>query len=206
MGIWLNILIAVAGVIAGAILTWLIGWMQGKIAQEMLLKKIQNAVFDREQVSISEEFLMTRLLAKKIQEDNFKPDVIFAVCPGGAMVAEWLSRSFLGNRSTPIPVQLLYMVRKQGGTVTLIDTVDVNESLTAIPPGLPKNSNILLVNDISRGGHTLGSAAEFLKERFPDGNIRSATLICSKNANVKPIYHVAVTAKVVRFDWKSYEE
>jgi hypoxanthine phosphoribosyltransferase len=206
MGIWLNIWIAIAGVIAGAIFTWIIGWIQNIITQERLLKKMQHAVFDREQISVSEEFLMTRLLAKKIQEDNFKPDVIFALCPGGAMIAEWLSRGFLGNRSTPIPVQLLYMVREQGGMGVIIDKAVINENLTAIPSGLSKSSKVLFVNDITRGGHTLGVASEFLKEHFPDGDIRSATLICSKNANVKPIYYVAMTAKVVRFEWKIYEE
>lgn len=149
---------------------------------------------------------MTRLLAKKIQEDKFNPDFIFAICPGGAMIAEWLSRGFLGSRSAPIPVQLLYMAREQGGAGIIVDRAVINESLTAVPSGLAKNSKVLLVNDISRGGYTLGSAAEFLKKHFPDGDIRSATLICAKDANVKPIYSVAMTAKVVRFDWKSYEE
>lgn len=202
---WTTVLTTIVSIIIGGFLTWLIGKIQGKRQQAELLKKLQHAVIDREHVSVNEELLMTQLLAEKIQKDNFKPNVIFAVLPGGAMIAEWLSRRFLGNRSVPIPVQLLNMIPERREEATLIHRANIIDNLTAIPSGLPKNSKVLLVNDISRGGHTLQSAAEFLRKHFPDGDIRSATLICHKDANVTPIYYVAITTKAVRFDWKSYE-
>jgi len=108
MEIWLALLIAMVSVVVGGLLTWIIG----KAQQAYLLRRLRDTVINREHVSVNEEFLMTQLLADKIQEANFKPDIIFAVCPGGAMIAEWLSRRFLGNRSAPIPVQLLYMIPK----------------------------------------------------------------------------------------------
>lgn len=149
---------------------------------------------------------MTQLLAEKIQDANFKPDIIFAVCPGGAMIAEWLSRRFLGNRLTPTPVQLLYMLPKQKEMVTDNHIVEVDEKLTAIPSGLSKESKVLLVNDISRGGHTLYAASKFLKKHFPEENIRSATLICHEQADSKPMHYVAMAGKTIRFDWKSYDQ
>jgi hypoxanthine phosphoribosyltransferase len=65
-------------------------------------------------------------------------------------------------------------------------------------------ANVLIVNDIFRGGHTLFAASDFLKQYFPGENIRSATLICDEQANAKPTYYVALTNKTIRFDWKSY--
>ncbi len=198
MGIWFALLIAMVSVVVGGLLTWIIG----KAQQSYLLNKLRDAVIDREQVSVNEEFLMTQLLSEKIQKANYTPDVIFAVCPGGAMIAEWLSRRFLGNFSTPIPIQSLHMIqeRKKAGIDTIMAKVD--DKLATIPPGLSKDSKVLLVNDISRSGHTLEAAYEFLKKYFPDENIRSATLICHKDAGAKPKYYVAMTKKTIRFDWK----
>jgi len=79
------------------------------------------------------------------------------------------------------------------------------DKLTTIPSDLPKDSRVLLVNDISRGGHTLYAASEFLKKYFSEENVRSAALICHEQANVKAIYCVAITEKTIRFDWKSYD-
>lgn len=205
MEIWHTLLIAMVSVVVGGLLTWIIGKYLGEIQQKELLKKLQDAVIDREHVSVNEELLMTQLLAEKIRDTNFKPDVIFAICPGGAMISEWLSQRFLGNRSAPIPVQLLYMRPEQKNSIAQTHMVEVDKNLTAISSFLPENPNALLVNDISRGGHTLYSACEFLKKKFPEGDIRSATLICHKDANAKPDYSVAMTKKAIRFDWKSYE-
>jgi len=200
MVIWLALLIAMVSVVVGGLLTWIIG----KAQQVHLLHKLRDAVIDRERVSVGEEFLMTQLLADKIQEANFVPDIIFAVCPGGAMIAEWLSRRFLGKRSTPIPVKLLYMSREQEDEGHKRDIAKVDDKLSAIPLDLPQDLIVLLVNDISRSGFTLDGAEEFLKKHF--SNIRSATLICYQDAAVKPEYYAAVTRKTIRFDWKSYDQ
>jgi len=199
MGIWLALLIMMLGIVLGGLVTWIIG----KVQQIHLLRQLRDAVIDRERVSVNEEFLMTQMLAEKIREANFKPDVIFAVCPGGAMIAEWLSRRFLGKRSAPIPVKLLYMSREQEDEGRKRDIAKVDDSLSAIPPDLPSDSKVLLVNDVSCSGFTLNGAEEFLKKHFSD--MRSATLICYLTSAVKPEYYAAITRKTVRFDWKSYD-
>jgi len=160
MEIWLVLLIAVVSIVIGALLTWFIGKKLGKIHQAELLKKLRDAVLDREHVSLNEEFLMTELLAEKLSKANFKPDIIFAICPGGAMIAEWLSRRFFGNRSAPTPMQLLYMTPQKGGMVTNDHLVEVDDMFTTIPSDLSKDSKVLLVNDVSRGGHTLHAASD----------------------------------------------
>ena len=207
MEIWAALLIAFVSIVIGGLLTWVIGKALGAIQQTELLKKLRDAVIDREHVSVNEEFLMTQLLAEKILNDNFIPDVIFAVCPGGAMIAEWLSRRFFKKRSVSIPVQSLYMViqeTKEEGMRKIEANVD--DKLAVISSGLPKNSKVLLVNDISRSGHTLDAAYGFLRNHFQEGSIRSATLIYHKDTTVIPKYYVALTEKTIRFDWKSYDQ
>jgi hypoxanthine phosphoribosyltransferase len=203
MKIWPTLLISMVSVVIGGLLTWIIA----KVQQRLLLQNLKDAVIDRERVSISEEFLMTQMLAQKIPEAD-KPDIIFAICPGGAMIAEWLSREFLGKRSAPIPVQLLNMIPeqiemgKQGETVMKVD-----DKWTTIPPSLSKESKILIVNDIIRSRRTLDAALKFLIEQLqiPEGNIQSAALIYHKQANIQLTYYVAETMKMIRFDWKSYD-
>lgn len=214
MEIWLAILMTLVGIVAGALLTWLIGKKLGEIQQNVLLEKLRNAILDREHISVNEEYLMTELLAKKIRDKNaeYKPDVIFAVCPGGAMIAEWLSRRFLGSRLDPIPVQLLNMVPAQAKTNNEGKTphIKVREGWTAQPRCLGKDSRVLLVNDISRTTLTMEEALDFLTDSFqiPRQNIQTGALICSEAVPdpARPTYYVAATTKFTRFDWKSYDK
>jgi len=211
MEVWLALLIGFVSIVIGGVLTWIIGRAIGKIQQIELLRKLRDAVIEREHVSLNEEFLMTQLLAEKIQEADFKPDVIFAVCPGGAMIAEWLSRRFLGNRLAPIPVQLAFMTPQQKKENDVSGThIRIDEKWAAIPPGLSKNSKVLVVNDLTRTGHTSDRALDFLTgpSQVPTQNIRFATLICHQQVPVdaRPTYCVAVTEKLIRFDWKTYDE
>ena len=120
------------------------------------------------------------------------------------MISEWLSRRFWGTRSNPIPVQILHMKRNQQSDSVIRDVAEIDEKLTVMPSGLPQNSKVLIVNDMIRGGFTLKAAKEFLSKHFSNENIGSASLICHENASFKPTGYVAMTKKVVRFDWKSY--
>jgi hypoxanthine phosphoribosyltransferase len=205
MGLWTSLLIMIVGVCLGGLFTWYIGIILSRRQKKELANMLHKSVIEREHVTLNEELLMTQLLAEKIQEAWCKPDIIVAICPGGAMISEWLSRRFWGSRNAPTPVQLLYMHSKNKDEVNNTHMVEVNAELTAISPNIPKNSNVLLVNDISRGGHTLYSASKYLREHFPEGNVRSATLICNKMANKKPDYYVAITKKEIWFNWKHYD-
>ena len=96
------------------------------------------------------------------------------------------------------------MKRNQQSDSVIRDVAEIDEKLTAIPPGLPQNPKVLIVNDITRTGFTLKAAKEFLSKHFSNENIGSASLICHESAPFKPERCVAMTKKVVRFDWKSY--
>jgi hypothetical protein len=98
---WITLLAAFVGAIVGGILTWIIG----KIQQKNFLQRLKDALRDRWHVSLDEEFLMTQLLGQVMRTAGYKTDVIFAVSPGGLMIAEWLSRRELGDFRNPIPVR-----------------------------------------------------------------------------------------------------
>ena len=193
-----SLLLALFSVVLGGILTWVIG----KAELSYLLRRLKDAVTNREYVSLNEELIMTEMLSGKIQRSGYKPDVIFAISPGGGMIAEWLSRRFLGSDTDPIPVGSLCVVteRTSGGVKATKARVDQESTLN--PESLRKESRVLLVNDVSRGGYTLDAAYSFLRKFFPDENIQSATLFCYKEANVKPKYYAVETKRTIRFEWK----
>jgi hypoxanthine phosphoribosyltransferase len=195
---WSTLLAALVGAVLGGGLTWVIG----KIQMQDLLRRLVDVLRDRWHVSLEEEFLMTQLLGQRIKTAGYKTDVIFAVSPGGLMIAEWLSRRELGNFRNPVPVRsvCLKSVRSTAGVIT--EKAVVESDLSALTAGLSKQAKVLLVNDISRGGGTLQVAYDFLKSFFPEDNILTATLFCHRDAATKPRFRVVETDKAVRLDWK----
>ncbi len=192
------LLTTLIGVVAGASLAWIIGYSQ----QNSLWGRLRNALMDKRHVSLNEELLMTRMLAEKIRGADFKPEIIFAISPGGAMIAEWLSRGGLLDVSAPIPVRTMCVHSKcfSGGVDT--QKVVVRDQLGGLVAGLSNDSQVLLVNDISRGGETLRVAHEFLTSHLRHENVVTATLFCHRDAKTKPRFYVVMTDKLIRFDWK----
>ncbi len=200
MGIWDTVLITFAGVILGAVLSWLIQ----RYSEYHLLRRLKDTVKDRQHVSLSEEFLLTRVLAKKIRSDGFEPRVIFAVVPGGAMVAEWLSRRFLGTYKEPIPLLNIWVdTRRTKGPGYDVDEATVCDEIQTITAKLSTVSPVLLVTDICRSGNTLRAACKYLKRYVPDENIRTAALLRHTTSPVHPTYVTDETPKTVLFDWKA---
>lgn len=195
---WSTLLGTLIGAVLGGFFTWIIG----KIQQRDFLTRLKDALRDRWHVSLDEEFLMTELLGQQMRAARYKPDVIFAVSPGGMMVAEWLSRRELGDFRNPVPVRTVCIrtVRSAAGVIT--ERAQVESDLNGATAGLSKEVKALLVSDISRGGGTLQVAYDFLRSFFPEANIVTGTLFCHTDAATKPRFRVVETDKAVRFDWK----
>lgn len=198
MPIWITLVFTIIGVLAGGIITLLIAWYE----QKRLLRMLPEVVHSRQRVSLNEEFLLTGILAEKIRKANKVPDVIIAVCPGGAMIAEWLSRGELGDYCKPIPVLTLPMYPKKSKIGGTIKTIFIHRYTNIDIEQYFKDPNVLLVNDIARTGATLQSAYDHLKKNLTKGNIFTATLFCHRDANVKPNFYVVKTDNVIRFEWK----
>lgn len=198
MIILITLLSTIIGVLLGGFLTW---WV-GKRQQPELVERLRGMVLDRQHVSLDEEFVLAQLLATKIRAAEFTPDVIFAISPGGGMIAEWLSRICLGDYRNPVRVRSIYVESQRSGGGVLTEKAIVKEDLKGLTLGLRPDSNVLLVNDISRGGATLQAAYDLLRQAFPSRCISTATLFCHTDARTKPRFCALMTKKTIRFDWK----
>lgn len=99
----------------------------------------------------------------------------------------------------------LHIITQRSGVGIVANEAKVDDSKTAIASGLGKNCKVLLVSDIARGGNTLKAAYEHLTKQIPEQNIATATLFCHRDASTRPKFYVAMTEKVVRFDWKEWQ-
>jgi len=185
----------------GALISYLLGQRQ----TTDLMHRIRDALLNKSHVSLEEEFVMTALLAEKLKAECWgKPSVIFAVTPGGCMVAEWLSRRFLGDFRHPIPVCTLVFesVRSGSGessTSTAFHWPQVQPS--HVWP-IPEDGRVLVVSDICRGGVTLGAALHYLVNSYGATRVEAATLMSHVDSYTRPRFYAVATDKAVRFDWK----
>jgi len=175
---------------------------KGLIQQRMHINKIRNDIMDIETISLPEEFYLTSLLASKIREKDINPNVIVAICPGGAMIAEWLSQRFIGNSKEPIRMASLWVESKRYTDRVFKIEGFVDEKQHAFFPELTKNTKILLVLDVSRSGRTLEAAHEFLLRFVPKENIISACLYCHMDIDLDVIT-ITKKAKPSVFEWKT---
>lgn len=194
LAIWTTFL----GVIFGACITWIVGYVQ----QDTLWRRLRDIILDRHHVCLNEEFLLSRMLAEQITKSNFKPDSIFAISPGGGMIAKWLARAQLGKWDDPIRVRSIcvHTQRSSAGVPTQQPTIV--DDIDGITQDLPVNSKILLVCDIARGGESLRIAQETLQKRFAGENIKTAVLFRHVHSRTQPDFRVIDTEKAVYFDWK----
>ena len=193
--------VILGGALGGAV-TWLVDQMRMRQRVRRLLDMFEKV----ERVTLNEEFMMTALLATKLVSGGWgKPDVIFAVSPGGNMVAEWLSRRFLGNWRKPIPICTLVvkttrMATGQPSAEAIIERREIAEGCAAWP--LADQGKALLVSDISRSGAALAVTFDFLAQHYGADRVAMATLMCQKGTPITPHFCLVKTDHVVRFDWK----
>jgi len=162
------------------------------------------AVFRHEErVSLGKQYRMARKLARKIQEHHIKPRMIFAVCPGGAMIGEWLSRKLLGNARDPIEMRVVFVRDEDERAVGQKARMPkVAEPPAATVYGLNKADQVLLVTDVLRGGLTMRAAHAFLSTVVDPGNVKTATLYWNETSRFDPDLYVERTTRHVLFDWK----
>lgn len=198
MEIWMVVIITLAGVVLGAVVSAVWEWR----SHIHLLRRLDDALRNKRHVCLNEQFLLTEALSRKIRAAKYKPDIIFAVSPGGAMVAEWLSRRFLGRIDKPIPLRIVWVDTERESQGLVVRTAQVKDRVKTVVGQLPQDSRVLLVTDICRGGATLNAAYDCLKEYFNKCDIATAALYWHVNSSVTPRFFASETDKDVRFDWK----
>ena len=172
-----------------------------------LVNELKDALRHRERVSLGEELLMAGMLAESIRRRRWgKPDLIFAVSPGGEMVAAWLSRRFLGTWKRPIPVRTVVVKTQRIKTAQgiIIRQAIVDEENTPLTGNPPDGFKVLLVTDISRSGMTLDAAYRYLVNYYGADRVQMAALMCHVNSGTELArgFCVVTTDKDVRFEWK----
>lgn len=122
---------------------------------------------------------------------GFSFDVLVGISRGGVVVADLLSRHFGGN----IPVLALWADRHTRHPHSEF-AFPLNWVNSTVPIVLNNDhvTNVLLVDDISRSGHTINAARQFLSNVAPGKNIRTAVLIRSVNVRADYIDY-AVTSR-----------
>ncbi len=188
------------GVVIGGLLTWF-----GKRVYARLLTTVRTWFLNKYYVSLEEEFSMAKALADEIASDQDwkRPDLIFAVSPGGGMVAEWLSRRFLGDFWDPIPVRTIFVktTRATAGSSHSATSYVVEEH-SPLPEQCSADTRVLLVDDMTRGGQTLQVAYDHLLATYAPENVAIASLVRHATSHITPKFCAIETSKDVRFAWK----
>lgn len=110
---------------------------------------------------------------------GFQFDVIVGLQRGGLVVADMLSR-FYDSR---IPVHSLFQDRRSKQPEINFDC-ETNEPLIKLLKENDSIKHILITEDITRTGHAIVKAKDYLEEKLPDKNFRSAAIVLG--AGVKP--------------------
>jgi hypoxanthine phosphoribosyltransferase len=71
-------------------------------------------------------------------------------------------------------------------------------------PNLLNLKTALIVDDISDSGRTLKTVVAFLKEKYPDINIFTATIFINPKTEFIPDFYLHKTEKWINFFWESF--
>jgi hypoxanthine phosphoribosyltransferase len=122
------------------------------------------------------------MLRRSAHGGGYSFDVLVGLSRGGVAVADQLSRIFGGN----VPVICLWADRHSNYPDTTFAPPDnwINEHVVHI---LQDNRvrNVLVVDDVTRRGHTLVQARDWLSDSLPGKRVKSAILLAPPSARRK---------------------
>ncbi|MEM3526592.1 MAG: phosphoribosyltransferase [Candidatus Jordarchaeaceae archaeon] len=133
-------------------------------------------------------------LAKKIVDDNYKPDLIVGIARGGWIVARILSDLLgikeIGNIRVEFYEDVL-LTRAQP-CITQEVSVDV------------RGKRVLLCDDVADTGKSLKVAADYLKSKGVS-ELKISTLHMKPKSVVRPDYYVSKTEAWIIYPWEIFE-
>lgn len=150
-----------------------------------------------EYVDLQTALRMVAILADRIRNSGFEPDLILAITPGGSMIGELLSYYLGSDRPIRMLNLLVQTARDEQGRHTALPQVIGYISQVAQP------GKVLIVNDISRSGQTLEAATAFVSAMVHKADVMTAVLYLAQDAKppLPEIWLEKPTRKVV-FSWK----
>lgn len=140
-------------------------------------------------VSWAEAIKMCKWLTKKIQDDNYKPDVMIGIARGGLVPLCVLSY-MLGIRNVQTIALKLYDKNKKNDKIEQIIPCNIGK--------LKGCEKVLIVDDVSDTGKTL----EYVISKARKKEVRTATLFYKPKSGVKPDYYVEKTEEWINFPWE----
>lgn len=142
-----------------------------------------------ELISQATVYTLSRELAHKIQDSDFKPEVIVCIARGGYVPARLLC-DFLDIYDLSSIRIKHYTGSDKAEQAVLMDplTMDV------------RGKQVLLVDDIDDTGETLQVALDYLKELYP-AMVKVAVLHHKMISSLKPDYYAK---KIVQWRWLIY--
>lgn len=129
-------------------------------------------------------------LCKKLNRsprlNGFRFDAVVGVARGGIIVADLVNRKFMG-RAPLFCLWSDYYTHQPQITFETELAKSNNEIIRALDDDHYKN--ILVVDDITRKATTINRAAEFIKNRYPNKNVKTAVLFVPKQLSKKVDYY-----------------
>jgi hypoxanthine phosphoribosyltransferase len=133
------------------------------------------------------------IIAKKIQNSDFKPDYIVGIVRGGSIPAVYLSHKL------KIPVQMIHWSTR--------DVTDWgNESNIWIPEDINDGKKVLIVDDIVDGGETIKTLLEDWRNSLFDDtlqvdNIRISAMVYNTSQDVKVDFYDRTIDRTIDYRW-----
>ena len=129
-----------------------------------------------------------KILAKDIKE-NFNPQCIVAIARGGMSLAHSLAVA-LENRNLFALNSIHYNDTQK------LDTIEVFNI-----PNLKDFKSVLLVDDIIDSGESMLEIRKKVQEKYPDINIKIATIFYKENALLIPEFKIKQAKEWIEFYW-----
>ena len=196
--------------------------------------KIEELAKSEEIISPSAELAATESLFHIVRdEENFYPNYIVAITPGGGRVTEWLSYFFRGKNKKPLPILSINLNQEKGdsglptGKAQILDRsawksmcmvkmcendkvncTKCNDYLPATNFFANSQLKLIVVTDVLRSGTTLKVVKNFFLNvlNIQEKNIKFCSLFVQKNAS----YNEGITLhshprskKHITFKWKN---
>lgn len=129
---------------------------------------------------------LCKKLNRSPRQNGFRFDVIVGVARGGIIAADLVNRKFMA-RAPLLCLWSDYYTRQPQITFESELARSNNDIIRALDDDHFKN--ILVIDDITRKASTITSAAEFIRKRFPDKNVKTAVLFVPKQFSKKVDYY-----------------
>ena len=137
---------------------------------------------------------LCKLLAKKIQNNNYSPDILVGVARGGLVPVRLLS-DYLGLFNVAIiKVEFYKAIGKTNHAPQITQALNVDV----------KGKRVLIVDDVSDSGKSLVAAREHVLGKGAK-EVRIATLHYKLHSILKPDYFIGKTSAWIIYPWEKEE-